>query len=184
MPDDTESGVALRNAFQTAHGANRVFLANFALTFAAAVFGVTVQLRAEETRKGASIPGEGNRLLITFDQAHMAPAARLGPFLNAVQKFGGEMPFEVVLAGTPGLEDRLRESGASYWDRGLKLGVGRLSSAEVEEVIAEPFKVAGISVGDGIAAGLASEADCYPYFLQVYGGAAWDAVASGPSSLI
>ena len=87
------------------------------------------------------------------------------------------MPFGVVLAGTPGLEDRLRKSGASYWDRGLKLGVGRLSSAEAEKVIAEPFKIAGISVGDGIAAKLASQADCYPCFLQVYGGAAWDAVA-------
>lgn len=85
MPDDLESDEALRNAFQTAHGPNRKFLTNFALTFAAAVYGVTVQLQTKDTGTGTGIPSKGNRLLITFDEAHLAPAARLRQFLNAVQ---------------------------------------------------------------------------------------------------
>lgn len=44
-------------------------------------------------------------------------------------------------------------------------------------MIAEPFKHSKIAIGEGTAAKLADAADCYPYFLQVYSGAAWEAVA-------
>ena len=150
------------------------FLESTSVEFA----GIGVQLKLKEAREGLNLPTVGNGLLITLDEAHKVPAARLGRFLDAVQEAGDEMPVAFVLAGTPGLEDTLRKSGASYWSRGLQLGVGRLNSVEAEKVIAEPFYSAGITVGEGIAAELAEEAEFYPFFLQVYGEAAWQAMAS------
>ena len=116
-------------------------------------------------------------LLLILDEAHTVDADLLKLLLDTVQDHGFETPVALVLAGTPGLQDALLASGASYWDRGRRLAVGRLSAPEAERVIAEPFRQAGIAVADDIATELAKAADHYPYFLQVYGKAAWKAVA-------
>ena len=181
VPDAFATEDKLQTALKFVGRAKKRILRDFVLGLSVSFPGIVdfgAEIKPGDTEKTVRIQPAKGGLLITLDEAHKVPAAHLGRFLDAVQSVGRKMPIGVVLAGTPGLEDTLRDSDASYWSRGRRLGVGRLDSTEAERVIAEPFKDAKVTVGKGIAGQLAEEADCYPYFLQVYGEAAWDAVAS------
>ena len=59
---------------------------------------------------------------------------------------------------------------------GEKLAVGLLPEDEARTVLARPFLDAGLEAGADSVSELARAADDYPYFLQLYGAAAWDAV--------
>ena len=115
-------------------------------------------------------------VLFSLDEAHEADPVVLGRLLNAVQLAGQQRPVGAVLAGTPGLLDTLAASRASFWSRGEKLAVGRLPDGEAHAVLAQPFLDAGLEANADSIADLARSADDYPYFLQLYGAAAWDAV--------
>ena len=119
-------------------------------------------------------------VLFCLDEAHEADPMVLGRFLNAVQLGGQQRPVGAVLAGTPGLLDTLAASRASFWSRGEKLAVGLLPEDEARAVLARPLLEAGLEASADSVSELARAADDYPYFLQLYGAAAWDAVkASG-----
>ena len=123
-------------------------------------------------------------VLFAVDEAHEADPATLGRFLNAAQLAGERRPVAAVLAGTPGLQDTLRSSRASFWDRGRNLAVGLLPEPEAQDALRQPFLENDLSVDDGAIATLAREANDYPYFLQLYGEAAWDIMkASGSRRL-
>lgn len=99
-------------------------LREVSLMFSVSAFGIIrAGIQSRHTHYGARLRDAGNGLLITFDEAHRAPASRLAELLDKVREAGREMPVAIVLAGTPGLEDTPRKSGASYWSRGIKLGV-------------------------------------------------------------
>ena len=115
-------------------------------------------------------------VLFSLDEAHEADPLVLGRLLNAVQLAGQQRPVGAVLAGTPGLLDTLAASRATFWSRGDKLAVGLLPGGEARAVLARPFLDAGLDADAGAIAELARAADDYPYFLQLYGAAAWDAV--------
>ena len=123
-------------------------------------------------------------VLFALDEAHEADPMVLGRFLNAVQLAGQQRPVAAVLAGTPGLLDTLAASRASCWSRGEKLAVGLLPGSEARAVLARPFLDAGLDADPDAVADLARAADDYPYFLQLYGAAAWDAAqATGAGEL-
>ena len=123
-------------------------------------------------------------LLLTLDEAHEALPKMLGGLLNVVQEAGRRRPIAAVLAGTPGLERTLLEAHASFWSRGEKLRIGLLPEESAREVLSRPFRDAGLEADDEAIAALASAADNYPYFLQLYGRAAWRVVeASGGRAL-
>ena len=113
-------------------------------------------------------------VLFAVDEAQEAAPAMLGRFLNAVQLAGQHRPVAAVLAGTPGLWDTLAASKASFWNRGRNLAVGLLPDPEAQAVLARPFLDANLEVDDDAVVSLARTADDYPYFLQLYGAAAWD----------
>ena len=120
-------------------------------------------------------------VLLAVDEAHEADPGMLGRFLNAMQRAGEHRPVAAVLAGTPGLLDTLSAGKASFWNRGEHLAVGLLPESEAQAVLARPFLEAGLDVDDGAVVGLARTADDYPYFLQLYGAAAWDVVKESGS---
>lgn len=120
-------------------------------------------------------------VLFAVDEAHEADPARLGRFLNAVQRAGEHRAVCAVLAGTPGLQDALSAGKASFWTRGRSLAVGLLSESEARAVLARPFIDAGLGVDDDAVAELARAADDYPFFLQLYGAEAWDVVGRSGS---
>ena len=115
-------------------------------------------------------------VLLTLDEAHEADPHMLGDLLNAVQYAGRTRPIGAVLAGTPGLVDALDASNATFWNRGRHLPVGLLSRDEGLSVLAKPLAQAGYTTEDRALATLAQAADDYPFFLQLYGEAAWNAL--------
>lgn len=124
---------------------------------------------------------DSHPVLFAVDEAHEADPTRLGRFLNAVQRAGERRPVCAVLAGTPGLQDALSAGRASFWTRGRSLAVGLLPESEAQAVLARPFIDAGFGVDDDAVAELARAADGYPFFLQLYGAAAWDVVRTSGS---
>lgn len=117
-------------------------------------------------------------LLLTVDEAHVSEPLALGDFLDAAQIAGRSRPLAVVLAGTPGVITTLLDSRSSFWSRFTTLRIGLLDDNAARAVLAEPFRMAGIGAAADAAATLAEAADNYPYFLQINGEAAWDAVAA------
>ncbi len=163
--------------------ARRIFsYLRISLSFDVAAAKVKADIKAPDSSFSAKIGSDA--FLILMDEAHTAEPERLNEIMNAVQAAGAESRIALILAGTPDLEDVLRSARVSYWSRGERLGVSRLSDAEAESVIAEPFRDAGIGLEEDVAADLALTADCYPYFLQVYGAAAWEAMASAGSETL
>ena len=123
-------------------------------------------------------------LLLTVDEAHVSEPLALGDFLDAVQIAGRGRPLAVVLAGTPGVITTLLDSRSSFWSRFTTLRIGLLEDDAARAVLAEPFRMAGIGAADDAAGALAEAAHNYPYFLQLHGEAAWEAVAdAGRTSL-
>ena len=117
-------------------------------------------------------------LLLTIDEAHEADPEALGDFLDAVQIAGRDRPLAVVLAGTPGVFATLGETHASFWGIWKELRIGLLSDDAARDALSEPFHKAGVETERDTVATLAASADNYPYFIQLYGEAAWDMLAA------
>ena len=117
-------------------------------------------------------------LLLTMDEAHEADSTALGNLLDAVQTAGYSRPLALVLAGTPGILDTLRQSRASFWSRCERLPVGLLPETAARDVLEVPFRKSGAEADTDAVAALARAAENYPYFLQLYGRTAWDLLAA------
>ncbi len=118
----------------------------------------------------------GIPLLITLDEAHKVEPAALGHLLDAVQEAGAAMPVVLMLGGTPDLIDQLRVCGSTFWERGQRLHLGRLSQASATDVMAVPLRQAGITVDGPTLDDLVAATDHFPWFLQLYGHEAYEAV--------
>ena len=162
---------------------------NLTVNLEAGIPGVSLKVGSEardDPMLGLSDWLEQDRypVLFSLDEAHEADPVVLGRLLNAVQLAGQDRPVGAILAGTPGLLDTLAGSRASFWSRGEKLAVGLLPDGEARAVLARPFLDAGLEASADSICELARAADDYPYFLQLYGAAAWDAVkATGASEI-
>ena len=114
-------------------------------------------------------------LAVLLDEAHTLDSKIGGTLLNASQQVRADAPFLLVLAGTPGLLERLRETGASFWSRlgeGL-LGVGRLDDAAAREALARPLAAHGVGIDADALDAVIEHSQRYPYFIQLWGDALW-----------
>ena len=123
-------------------------------------------------------------VLLTLDEAHEADPQMLGDLLNAVQYAGRTRPIGVVVTGTPGLVDALDASNASFWNRGRHLPVGLLPRGEALAVLAQPLAQAGYTTEECALTALARAADDYPFFLQLYGEAAWNTLQQSDARVL
>lgn len=114
-------------------------------------------------------------LVITLDEVHAVPAASGRIFFNAAQAaIRRELPLLLLAAGTPDAPRRLREAG-TFTERMFRPSpVGRLERAASVRALTEPAAKAGMPLADDAAAYLASHSQDYPYFIQVFGSAAWE----------
>ena len=114
-------------------------------------------------------------LAVLLDEAHTLTLDVGATLLNASQQVRADAPFLLVLAGTPGLPDRLSAMDASFWSRlgeGL-LPVGRLDETATREALVRPLAAHRVHI-DADALGAAVEhSQCYPYFIQLWGDALW-----------
>ena len=184
MPMNLQTDGALARALEAAAGHPEIvrkILRSLDFNISAGLAGVSAQLGARDQELDPARQIARSTLLIILDEAHRVVPSRLARLMDAVQAAGKTSPVALVLAGTPGLEDTLRASGASYWSRAAKLAVGLLPPVEAERAVAEPFRQAGITLKDKAATSLATAAEHYPFFLQLYGAIAWDAVTEAGS---
>ena len=79
----------------------------------------------------------------------------------------------MVLAGTPGLPDQLREMQATFWERSQTLPFDRLHDRDASDAVRIPFEEAGRTITSEALEQAVSASQGYPFFLQVWGKALW-----------
>ena len=116
-------------------------------------------------------------LVILLDEAHTLEEAVGRALLNAGQSVAAAAPFLLVLAGTPGLTIHLDRMSATFWDRARHIGVGLLDEAAAASALVRPFADQDPPIAFEAAAlrRVLDESQCYPYFIQIWGAALWDA---------
>ncbi len=142
------------------------------------IAGVGVSLRGGEDRplllaEALEARAKAKPLLILLDEAHTLKPEVGQWLLNAAQAAGSEAPFLLVLAGTPDLRARLSEMEASFWNRAEQLPLGRLDEGAAGEAIRRPLAEDGIAVEEEALGRMVRESHGYPFFVQLWGRAAW-----------
>ena len=122
--------------------------------------------------------------IMLVDEAHTLELDVARALLNTTQfARRNDVPFALVLAGTPHLKQHLsfaerddsKRAGArsSFWERlgegDLRLGL--LSADEAEEALREPLKLRpdGLPYDEAAVQAMAAASDGYPYFVQLWG---------------
>ncbi|MCY4531797.1 MAG: ATP-binding protein [Gammaproteobacteria bacterium] len=116
-----------------------------------------------------------NPLVLLVDEAHTMLPGWGHELLNTSQQVCKDAPFMLVLAGTPGLRDCLRDMQATFWARSNKIPLGRLDAAAASDAISTPLHNAGISLEPDVLSQVVTASQCYPYFIQLWGSILWDA---------
>ena len=124
--------------------------------------------------------------VILMDEAHT-----LNKYPDEVREFFTEVqtlasagrPLLLILAGTPNISRRFAEIDISFWNRIKKFGIGLLNDAEAKEALRTPLKQMRYSIEDEVLDRAASEAQRYPYFLQIVGSKLHRAAELEPSKL-
>ena len=126
-------------------------------------------------------------LAVLLDEAHTLSTDVGRALLNASQQVRAAAPFLLVLAGTPGLPERLAQMDASFWSRlgdGL-LGVGRLDAAAAGDALAKPLDGQGIGIEPDVLETVVEHSQRYSYFIQLWGDALWrHVVGAGETSIV
>ena len=125
-------------------------------------------------------------LVLLLDEAHTLDPTVGQALLNASQSVSAEAPFLLVLAGTPGLEPQLNAMSATFWDRAEQLGIGLLDRGEAAAALTRPFEseTPSVTFENSALASVLDDSQGYPYFLQLFGAALWDAVAASGKTMI
>ena len=108
-------------------------------------------------------------LLVMVDEAHVIEAEAGRTLLAAWQKVARSAPVILMLAGTPGLEARLRGIGATFGGRKHRITLDGLGPEATVQAIRSPLNDAGIEVPGDIAERAAADSRSYPYFVQLWG---------------
>ena len=72
-------------------------------------------------------------------------------------------PGRLVLAGTPGIQQALRGMGTTFWERSLRMPVGRLKPGEDRDALMKPLEDLGCSADADALARLLDAANLYPH---------------------
>ena len=125
-------------------------------------------------------------LVVLLDEAHTLDVAVGRALLNAGQSTAAAAPFLLVLAGTPGLTLHLDRMSATFWNRARHIGVGLLDEDAAADALVRPLAEQDPAITFDAAAlrRVLDESQCYPYFLQLWGAALWDAATRQAAALI
>ena len=123
-------------------------------------------------------------LTLLLDEAHTLSPEVGNELLNVSQELGAELPFFLVLAGTPDLEDRLSEMEASFWGRAKRIRLNRLGPGAAAAAIERPLHEDGMSIEAAALERILAESHGYPFFLQLWGQFSWDCAAPEGRQLI
>lgn len=128
---------------------------------------------------------EHGPLLLVLDEAHAVAPELLQEYCVAIQEFVlRDRPLALVLAGTPGLEGKLMEIGATFMERATFLPLNLLSTDEAREALSVPAARTGVPMDEDALEALVGWTDCYPYFIQLAGEESWKiAMGRGASAI-
>ena len=111
--------------------------------------------------------------VLLVDEAHTLNESACRGLLNMAQHVMKRGRLLLVLAGTPGLEPFLYRVHATFVERARIFGVGRLSPTASAEVIRTPLADHNITIAEEALSHIVADAQCYPFFLQLWGAALW-----------
>ena len=123
--------------------------------------------------------------VLLVDEAHTLAPEVGGALLNASQIVGRELPFLLVLAGTPNLRDQMSRMNASFWSRADQIPVSRLDAPAAAAAIQRPLEEEDVSINDDALDHIVEQSHGYPFFLQLWGSLVWRrTVAAGAGRLV
>lgn len=130
-------------------------------------------------------------LLVLVDEAQNIGIDAVGELFYAIQEVQGivietrdersgalrrdSLPLGVVVAGLPGLVDRLRRAGSTFGERSRLVRLGPLSDADLREGLRALVRDGGADIDADALDRLAAASGGYPYFLHVFGQQAYNA---------
>lgn len=113
---------------------------------------------------------ERKATVLIIDEAHSLEPEIGNHILNASQGIRNSgAPFDLILAGTPGLLKNLSDMNATFWERFEVLKPGLLSIDDAHKALVEPLYKLGVTGGKRKLKEWSRETQGYPYFTQVYG---------------
>lgn len=123
-------------------------------------------------------------LYLFIDELQEMHATPLGDLITIQHEMGQRgLPFYIIGAGLPDLPGILSKS-RSYAERLFEYReIGRLDSAATREGFQTPAKHTGRPFSDDALDELEKLSQGYPYFIQAYGAAAWNASDTNPIPL-
>ena len=123
-------------------------------------------------------------LLAVVDEAHTLNPKVGQLLLNTSQEVRGEgLPFQLALAGTPGVATTLGEADSSFWDRGTILGIGLLDREASAEALTVPLDQAGLMIDPGALERVVADSQGYPFFVQLWGAKLVGALEEGETRI-
>ncbi len=117
--------------------------------------------------------------LLLLDEAHTLGDEIGCTLLNASRQVGRELPFLLVLAGTPELRSRLGALNATFWNRAERCPVGRLDPRAAAAALRRPLEDEHIDIDEDAAWHMVDESQGYPYFVQLWGESVWREIRGG-----
>ena len=116
---------------------------------------------------------EKKPLVLVLDEAHTLEEEVGGALLNASQQVGRDLPFLLVLAGTPDVQARLGTMNVTFWNRAERCPIGRLDSEAAAAALQRPLEDENIGIDEDALDHMTSDSHGYPYFVQLWGEAVW-----------
>lgn len=120
-------------------------------------------------------------LIISIDEAHTLNPEVAQVLANLDQNLVKEnCPIWTILAGTPGLTSRLASAAvaATFIERSDPMSPSLLTGDAPREALVAPLEERGWSVNEAASRTILTDAQGYPFFLQLWGRALWEAGVS------
>lgn len=132
----------------------------------------------------AELKKSNSGLYLFIDELQEMADEPLGTLMSIQHKMGQRsLPFYIIGAGLPNLPGVLSKS-RSYAERLFEYRtIGQLSDADAAEGFQKPARRNGRPFTDDALNELIKVSSGYPYFIQAYGKAAWNASGSNPIPL-
>ena len=122
-------------------------------------------------------------LAILIDEMHAAEdMSALQELVNAGQEVVKEASFFLLLVGTPGLPQTLKDAKCTFAERAMEIGIGLLNVDASKDAILTPLLESvwrpesdtRLAISDDALDIVVRDSQGYPYFLQVWGHEMWE----------
>ena len=115
-------------------------------------------------------------LILIVDEAHELKLEVAHTLFRSFQTAASRQPMLLAFAGTPDTRIHLRNARDTFVEREKEFLVGLLDEGTSMQALAKPLEALGVGYDEAVLLRAASEAQHYPYFLQCWGEALWNAL--------